>query len=52
MPLQKIYFNDVYRRKPSKRMEAEACIASYYEANRLYKDGATYAIIASVPLFL
>ena len=52
MPLHKIYFNDIYHRKPGERMEAEACIASYYEANQLYKDRSMYTILVSIPPFL
>jgi hypothetical protein len=52
MPLQKIYFNDVYRKKPGKRLEAEARIAEYYERKKLYKKGAVYGILPSVPTSL
>jgi hypothetical protein len=52
MPLQKIYFNDVYHKKLGKRLEAEARIAEYYERKKLYKKGAVYGILPSVPTSL
>ena len=52
MPLQKIYFNNIYLRKLGKWMEAEACIVEYYKVKRLYRKGAMYAILASVLPFL
>jgi hypothetical protein len=50
--LQRIYFNEVYRRKPGKRMEAEASIAVFYHRKEVDLAEAEYAVLSYVPTSL
>jgi hypothetical protein len=50
--LQRIYFNEVYHRKPGKQMEVEVSIVAFYRRKEDDLAEAEYAVLSYVPTSL